>query len=137
MRKIPFLLAFGAALCFAGCAKKVEASSFKNMIIGNWMAVGEDDMQIAPEWGFFYEASIRLYADNSFAVNVPAADDTATFRLGNWKLKDNNSSIIFYTVLNDSGTIKRDTTEFKISINSAGNLILQNDQNLIRHVRIK
>jgi hypothetical protein len=138
MRKISFLVVFVAALCFTGCAKKDEDSSFKNRILGNWMAVSADYTQISLEWGFFYEGSIKFYPDNSFAVNVSAATpDNGDFKMGTWKLKNNNSSIIFYSVLNDLGTIKRDTTEFKISIDSTGKLILENDQNLIKHKRIE
>jgi hypothetical protein len=138
MRKISFLVVFGAVLSFAGCAKKGEDSSFKNKILDNWMAVSADYTQIAREWGFFYEGSIKFYSDNSFAVNVSATTpDNGVFKIGTWKLKNNNSSIIFYSVLNDLGTIKRDTTEFKISIDSTGKLILENDQNLIRHKRIE
>ena len=93
-------------------------------------------MQVAPEWGLTYEGSIKLYPDNSFAENVAAgADDNAIFKLGTWKLMNNNSSIIFYSVINDLGTIYRDTTEFHISIDSMGNLILKNDQNFIRHIK--
>src|SRR5450432_4287652 len=138
MKKISFLIIFGVALCFTGCTKKDEDSSFKNRIIGNWMAVAEDNTQIAPEWGFYYEGYIKLYTNNTFAVNVsPGMVDNGTFNMGTWKLKNNNSSIIFYSVQNDLATIRRDTTEFKISIDSTGKLILENDQNLIKHKRIE
>jgi len=136
--KMTFLIVFGAAICFTSCTKKDEDNSFKNMILGNWMAVSVDNMKIAPEWGFFYEGSIKFYPDNSFAVNESSVTDSNdTFKMGTWKLKDNNSSIIFYSVMNDFGTIRRDTTQFRISIDSTGKLILENDQNFIRHKRIE
>jgi len=100
------------------------------------MAVTEDGHQVAAEWGFTYEGSIKFYPDHSFAENV-GVNTTNVFKLGTWELKNNNRSIIFYSVMNDSGTIKKDTTEFNISIDLMGKLILQNSQNLIRHKRIE
>jgi hypothetical protein len=138
MKKLFLLIVFGAFLWLSGCTKKDENISFKDKILGNWKAVSEDGMQIAPEWGLTYEGSIKFYPDYSFAENVaPSADDNAIFKLGTWKLMNNNSSIIFYSVINDLGTIYRDTTEFNISIDSMGKLILKNDQNFIRHIKIE
>src|SRR5882724_8035935 len=108
MKQIAALL-FVAALIIS-CSKSETAPPLQNKILGNWQAVNDSYQQIAPEWGFIYEASIKLYADKSFAINVPAgANDNTVFKLGTYELKNNNTSIIFYSVLNDAGTIQTDT----------------------------
>ena len=125
---------------FCSCDNSTEKTepSFETRILGNWSAVSEDYNQIAPEWAFFYEAAIKFYPDHSFAINVGrGVADSAVFKMGTWELKNNNHSIIFYSTMDDLGTVYRDTTEFKISIDSADKLILENDTNLIRHKRLE
>jgi hypothetical protein len=135
MKPIVFVI-FAIAALFSRCANKDALPSMEKMIIGNWQAVTVDGHQMAAEWGFTYEGSIKFYPDHSFAENV-GANPINVFKLGTWELKNNDRSIIFYSVMDDSGTIKRDTTEFSVSIDLMGKLILQNSQNLIRHKRIE
>jgi hypothetical protein len=129
---LPVLL---LASLFQSCEyNNIQTSpDFQTRILGTWIAVDDEGHQVAPEWGLIYEASIKLYPDKSFAVNVGNQPDENIFRLGTWTLRENDQVITFYSYLDDSGTIYRDTTSFNISIDNSGRLIFNNELVLIKH----
>ena len=136
MRKNILLAAIILAACFVACKKtNSDTNTIDKKMIGNWLVVGADnfrnDSGMVVEWGLYYVNKVIINADNSFGIN------SSSNRTGTWKLKDNESSIVFYSEVNDVGTIYRDTSEFKISVNSNDELILARNPISFVHKRIK
>jgi hypothetical protein len=126
-----------AALLFNSCKKdEAKPSVFESKILGNWNVVDAVNKPITVEWGLFYVSTTKLYADRSFKINLGTGIDINGSRNGTWLLNENNNSIIFYSVVNESGTIYRDTTEFNISIDLTGRLILKNSNITITSLKL-
>jgi len=122
------------AITFTSCHKDQAEPSFESKILGNWLVVSSDYTASTTEWGFFYVSSVKLYKDKSFKLNLGTQpDDPTSLKPGTWELIKDKKSIVFYTVVNDMGTILRDTTEFKISLDSSNRLILENERTKIFH----
>jgi hypothetical protein len=142
MRKSIILVAVIITVSFISCKKTSTEASFKNSIVGDWLVVSTDsfhdstdsfhnDNGIVVEWGLYYVNTIGIRSDYTFTVNrnpVPT---------GTWKLKDNRQNIVFYSLVDEQGTIYKDTTEFKISIDSNDRLILADNQWSFIHKRIQ
>jgi hypothetical protein len=135
-KKIKLISIVIAALCFSSCRKEATKSSFETKILGNWRVVDATNEPSDVEWGLFYVLSTKLYGDRSFKINLGDGIDDNVSKTGTWTLNENINSIIFYTVVTESGTIYRDTTEFSISIDSQQRLILKNDKISIAHVKL-
>jgi hypothetical protein len=134
MRKSIILIAVIITAWFISCIKTSTEASFKNKITSDWLVVGtdsfHDDNGIVVEWGLYYVNAIGIRSDNSFTVNH---NSTPT---GTWTLTDNQQKIIFYSQFDDQGMVYKDTTQFKISINSNDQLVLTNDHGSFIHKRI-
>ncbi|HEV8512656.1 MAG TPA: hypothetical protein VGQ59_05250 [Cyclobacteriaceae bacterium] len=137
MKRKGFLPVLVLASLFQSCEYNnlQTTPDFQTRILGTWIAVDDEDHQLAPEWGLMYEASIKLYPDKTFAVNVGNQPDENIFKLGTWTLRENDQTITFYSYLDDSGTIYKDTTSFNIFIDNSGRLIFSNELALIKHKR--
>ena len=130
-----FLVIVIAAFFFSSCSKEGAKSSFENKIVGNWLVVDSNNNDLVVEWGLFYVSSIKLYSDNSFKLNLGRRVDDSTSKTGTWVLDNNKDSITFYTRVSDIGMILRDTSNFHISIDPNGELILKNGWTSIQHLK--
>jgi hypothetical protein len=125
------------ALLLNGCHKENVEPSLENRIIGNWLVVREGYDPTIVEWAFFYVGSVKLYKDKSFKLNVgELTDDPNTPTQGTWRLISNKNSIVFYSYVNDVGTVYTDTTEFEISFDDSEKLVLENDQIRVLHKKL-
>jgi hypothetical protein len=127
---------FILALIFNGCQKEEAKPSIEKKILSNWQVVTESYDPSVVEWGFFYVASVKLYEDKTFKLNIGSQpDDPNLPKHGTWKLVNKEKSLVFYSYINDGGTIHRDTTDFKISFDPNDKLVLENDWIKILHER--
>jgi hypothetical protein len=115
------------ALFFCSCKKEDMKSSFEGKILGNWLVVDSSNNDLVVEWGIFYVSSIKLYSDKTFKLNLGRRIDDSTAKTGTWVLNGNKDSITFYTMVIDIGMNFKDTSNFNISIDPDGKLILKNN----------
>ena len=132
MQKRIILFVIIMAACAGACTKH-DNELFKNQITGDWLVVGNPDFRMESgmviEWGLFYVGAVGIHSDHSFTINKSDKP------VGKWKLAEGLSKIIFYSEINDAGTIYRDTTAFKISLKN-DELILKDDVRYFIHKRI-
>jgi hypothetical protein len=131
---IAILAGFGIACKKSGADANAQPA-FRDEILGHWLVVSNnslhDDNGIVVEWGGYYVRSVTIRKDSTFAMNGDAGSS------GTWKLNGTEDKIVFYTWANATRSVIGDTTEFKISIDTNQELILEKDSALIRHRRIK
>ena len=123
-----------AAIFFCNCKKEAMKSPVESKFLGNWLVVDSSNQDMVVEWGIFYVSSVKLYSDKTFRVNLGRSVDDSSSKTGSWVL-NNKDSINFYTMVSDGGTIYRDTTDFNISIDPDGKLILKNNWISIKHLK--
>jgi len=111
----------------------------ESKISGSWIVVDADLRQTVTEWGLYYVSSLTLYRDHSFTVNnvVVTGIDESISKTGVWEFDNASRSITFYSMVEDAGTIYRDTTEFNVELISNKILILKNEWISIQHKKSK
>jgi len=130
---IAIIAGFGIA-CKKTSAGADALPAFREKILGNWLTVSNnsfhDDNGIVVEWGGYYVRTVRLRNDSTFAMN----GDSGTS--GTWKLNNAEDTIVFYTWVNATGAFILDTTQFKVSIDTSQELVLEKNPMHLRHKRI-
>jgi len=116
------------------CKKSAEQPALKDKILGKWLVVSNNnfhnDNGIVAEWGGYYVASVKINKDNTFVINGDSGSS------GTWKLNDPQDKLKFYTWVNVAGVVIADTTEFKVSIDTDRELVLEKAPMLLRHKKI-
>jgi hypothetical protein len=134
MRKANVLLAIITTASLVACKKENTNAVTAAKIVGNWLVTGannfHDNNGIVVEWGLHYVGSVKINPDNTFNVNEE------TSPTGTWKLKNKQTIIEFDSEVNSGADIQKDTTSFSVSINEAGELVLQRGTTSFRHRRI-
>ena len=134
MRKALILYTVILASCFIACKKESNPSITADKVTGKWLTVSMNDFRndsgIVVEWGLFYVGTLGINADKTFIINdgiVP---------IGTWELKNDGSTIEFYSKFGTEIGILKDTSEFNVSINSKDELVLQRGATTFRHRRL-
>lgn len=136
MKKSVISIVLISILLLSGCQHDDAGPAFESKILGNWLVVNETYDQSVVESGFFYVGAVKLYEDKTFKINVGDQDDPAGLKHGTWKYLCDKNSIVFYSYVNDFGTIYSDTTTFKISLENNEKLILENDWIKVLHKKV-
>lgn len=139
------------------CEERISEPDISKTIQGSWLvtsekikggnaALTEDDNGISTTtWGLGAITSIKLNSDNTFYLNVDqgGSSQTASHPGGleipsnTWTLNEQATTITFYSATEYVGLILRDTAQFQLTIDQNDQLILENEQVILRHRRIE